>query len=355
MDGKGMGNKGKQKERKEVEEWERREEEMRRRGASANSGEGQSKKEAMRREEQDMGNKGKQRERKEGEEWERREEEMRGRGAFSNSALTRRSPQQKEEEEAREKRKVGETSFEEGDERKRERREWIREEEGGEGQDRALIDRVIREMRREREEWYEKLEREREEWRKEVERMREAWREEVREMKETWRKEILDMKEAWKEERDSLKERIRCLEEEKEKGERKEKRDNIVVRGKSFVNKEEVETFIKEALKVEVKVRECYKVEGGNGMTVVKMEGREDKIRIMKNKKLLKGQGSNIFIDDDLTKKEREIQKNLRERAFRERNKGKKAWVGYQKLVVEDRVWRWCKNKGDLEEEKKNE
>lgn len=50
----------------------------------------------------------------------------------------------------------------------------------------------------------------------------------------------------------------------------------------------------------------------------------------MSKKKNLK---TGIWIEDDLTKKEREIQKQLKEKAKKERTKGKKVKVGYMKIL----------------------
>lgn len=60
----------------------------------------------------------------------------------------------------------------------------------------------------------------------------------------------------------------------------------------------------------------------------------------MSKKKNLK---TGIWIEDDLTKEEREIQKQLREKAKEERTKGKKVKVGkgYMKIFIEDYVYIW--------------
>ena len=52
-----------------------------------------------------------------------------------------------------------------------------------------------------------------------------------------------------------------------------------------------------------------------------------------------KQRGKNIFIDHDMTKKESEVQRKLRERAREEREKGKRVKIGYRKLIVEGKVY----------------
>ena len=71
----------------------------------------------------------------------------------------------------------------------------------------------------------------------------------------------------------------------------------------------------------------------------VELRCLEDKIAIMKNKNKL--QGTDIYIDDDLTKQEREIQRTLRMRAREEREKGNEARVGYQKLMINNNWVNW--------------
>lgn len=59
-----------------------------------------------------------------------------------------------------------------------------------------------------------------------------------------------------------------------------------------------------------------------------------------------------IWIEDDLTKEEKEIQKQLREKAKEEKTKGKKVKVGkgYMKIFIEDCVYIWNEKGRRLEE-----
>ena len=68
------------------------------------------------------------------------------------------------------------------------------------------------------------------------------------------------------------------------------------------------------------------------GLIRVELKCLEDKIVIMKNKNKLKG--TEIYIDDGLTKQEREIQGTLRMRAKEERETGNEARVVYQKRMI---------------------
>jgi len=70
----------------------------------------------------------------------------------------------------------------------------------------------------------------------------------------------------------------------------------------------------------------------------------------MRKKKELK---ERIFIDDDLTKKEREIQNHLREKAKEERRKGNRAKIGYAKIWVNDKCYWWNAREKRLTEERR--
>ncbi|KAK4875027.1 hypothetical protein RN001_011449 [Aquatica leii] len=73
---------------------------------------------------------------------------------------------------------------------------------------------------------------------------------------------------------------------------------------------------------------------------------------------LMKGfirNGTNIRIENDLTVKEREIQAHIKAFAEKARNEGKRAKiVGYQKLIVDGKEWRWNPQKKELEEADKS-
>lgn len=58
-----------------------------------------------------------------------------------------------------------------------------------------------------------------------------------------------------------------------------------------------------------------------------------------------------IIIEDDLTWKEREIQQKLRKMAREEKEKGMKAKVGYMKISINEKWYRWNEEREELEEE----
>lgn len=62
---------------------------------------------------------------------------------------------------------------------------------------------------------------------------------------------------------------------------------------------------------------------------------------MMKKKNLEKG----IYIDDDLTRREREIQGKLRRMAMKEKEKGKEVKVSYMKMYIDGKWFNGMKRK----------
>lgn len=189
-------------------------------------------------------------------------------------------------------------------------------------------------------------------------------RNDVKEIKEEGkqvRKEIEELKkamkereEAWIKEKHELNVRVKVLEEKLEENERRERKNNIVITGLEEVGasvEKEVEEWMKKELRVEIKVKKAYKINKGR-MIVATLENWEQKRNLMENKKKLKERsGEKIYIDDDLTKNEREIQRQLREMAKEERKRGKRANVGYKKIWIEGKCMKWDGKTGGIKYE----
>ena len=67
----------------------------------------------------------------------------------------------------------------------------------------------------------------------------------------------------------------------------------------------------------------------------------DTKMKIMKNKFKLKGIDKSLYIDDDLTKTEADVQKQLRDMAVIERKKNNTVKVGYRKICVNGNWRNW--------------
>lgn len=83
-------------------------------------------------------------------------------------------------------------------------------------------------------------------------------------------------------------------------------------------------------------------------MVRAEIERWEMKRQIMMKKRGLERE---IYIEDDLTKKERVIQGMIRKVAKEEREKGREVKIGYMKTRIDGRWLKWNEKKGCLEED----
>ncbi|KAJ3646455.1 hypothetical protein Zmor_024043 [Zophobas morio] len=162
--------------------------------------------------------------------------------------------------------------------------------------------------------------------------------------------EIRDKYEEWKRAKEEMGKRVGEVESQLDRMEREKRRNKVVMMGLDIETGEQkqiigkVTKFLEEKVKVESKVKSAYKI--AEKVYVVEFENREEKINVMKSKKNLKG--SSIYINDDLTKTERKIQNKIKEEATKERNKGKVVRMGYKKLTVDGRNFKWNEEEGRL-------
>lgn len=140
---------------------------------------------------------------------------------------------------------------------------------------------------------------------------------------------------------------------------KEKRRNNIIIYGlkmdtnEGYILKEEAEKFLKEQLEIEVTVKKANRI--GQQVCLVALNNMEDKIKVMENKsKLRKMENDRIYINNDLTKKERDIQKSIRKRAEEEKKEGRNVKIGYQKLEIDGKQWRWNNNSDKLEVSEKN-
>lgn len=180
---------------------------------------------------------------------------------------------------------------------------------------------------------------------------------EIKELKEEqkeYRKEIRDLRyenEKIKQENNELKLKAREIEERVDKLEKENRRRNIVIRGIEIKtqdeneNKEMVENFLNKTLQLRMDIKGAKKL--GEKVCMVQLKNETDKRTIMMNKAKLKGiKEPRVFIDDDMSKEEREIQVKIRNKAKEEKAAGKTVKIGFQKLIVGENTWIWNKNKG---------
>lgn len=174
----------------------------------------------------------------------------------------------------------------------------------------------------------------------------ETTNEEVKEM----RAEINKMKEEWKHEKKELTEELGKAQRRLEVLEKDKIRNNLVITGIAMDTsdreklKAAVENMLKTKINVQAKVKSVYKA--GAQRCIVEMENWNEKLKVLKNKKHLKGE--EIFVDSEMTAKEREIQKSIRDIARNEKAQGKNTKVMFQKLEINGVVMKWDKKENIL-------
>lgn len=150
----------------------------------------------------------------------------------------------------------------------------------------------------------------------------------------------------------NLENRIEELEKAEEKREKLKKRNNIIIKGANLENNnEEIENFLLNKLGVEIKVTNTYKVGRNEDRqhTVATINTWENKMNIMKNKNKLIG--TKIYIDNDLTREDMRIQKEILKRAKEEKEKNSNIKIGYRKLKIENEWYVWCADTSSLKKD----
>lgn len=162
-----------------------------------------------------------------------------------------------------------------------------------------------------------------------------------RKIEEEWRQKFEDLEG----ENMQLRRRIEDLEKKNEEAEKRERKKNIIIKGtKDRIGspREIVEAVFREVggMNEEANVKEVIKLgKGENNILLVKMENFEEKMKIMSKRGNLKGK--NVYLDDDMTFKERERQKKIRDWAKRERERGHRVNVGYGKGYLDGIEYVW--------------
>lgn len=128
--------------------------------------------------------------------------------------------------------------------------------------------------------------------------------------------------------------------------ERKGRKKNLMIRGIRTVGKglqQEVKNVVRDFLGIEIYIKKVEAVEGG---LVVELESFSNKIDILKRKGKLRG--INLWIEEDLTCREREVQGWLKQIAEEEAKRGFETKVGYQKVMVDGEWYRWDDREGNI-------
>lgn len=168
--------------------------------------------------------------------------------------------------------------------------------------------------------------------------------EEIRGIKE----DLLKKEVEWDSERAELRKEIDLMKRKLEIQERNSKKNNIIIKGKSFSNeniKHEVKEFLRQEINVTTDIEEAFMVGRREAkMTIVKLKSFDQKLKVLQQKRNL---GDNeIYIDCDLTMDEQKIQAAIRKVAREEKGKGKKTKVGYRKIIINNTKYEWSEAEG---------
>lgn len=185
----------------------------------------------------------------------------------------------------------------------------------------------------------------------------------IREEQKECKKELIILQKAnenFAMENKKLKEGLQKLSNTVDILDREKRRNNIVIQGMPINTnnenelKEDMEVFIRRNMEVEAKIRNARKI--GEKTCLVELENATEKFMIMKNKNKLKEiKEMRIFINDDMSKEQRNIQKSIRAQARDEIKNGKTVKIGYRQLTVDNVKWIWSIEKGILENPKGND
>lgn len=128
--------------------------------------------------------------------------------------------------------------------------------------------------------------------------------------------------------------------------ERKSRKKNIIVKGVRAVGKgikEEIKEIVRKFMNRDIYIEKIRVIGGG---VLVELQSMENKIELMKRKGLLKGIG--IWIEDDHTVREKQVQEWLERLKEEEKRRGHEIRVGYQKIMVDGEWYEWREKEGKL-------
>lgn len=144
-------------------------------------------------------------------------------------------------------------------------------------------------------------------------------------------------------ENNNLQKRMEILESKIENNERKDRRNNIVIKGIEINGKttnHDVQEFLKSKLNIEAEIEETKVISTcQKPFVIAKLKRSDDKLKIMKEKKILRN--TRIYIDEDRTQTELNIQAKMREIGNQEKQKGNEVKIGFKKIWINKELWIW--------------
>ncbi|KAL6417092.1 hypothetical protein ACFW04_012988 [Cataglyphis niger] len=152
---------------------------------------------------------------------------------------------------------------------------------------------------------------------------------------------------------EAIRNKLNEMENRMERREREERRKNVLIKrvevkeGRRRVAVEE----LFDSIGIKAEIEEVRKIGGnveeGREMMVIRLKNEDQKREVWNKKKLLKGRKERIL--EDGTWKKRRMRWSLERIAKEEEKKERKVWIGYGKIRIDEKWWKW-----DEEEELKD-
>lgn len=159
-------------------------------------------------------------------------------------------------------------------------------------------------------------------------------------------KKLKEENEDLRKENESIKAELTEIKQNMESIDKEKRKNNIVLSGlKMDTNnqadlKKDMENFFQTNLQLGINVRNAIKI--GENRCLIQLNNGDDKQAVMNNKYKLKyKRNEKIFLNNDMTKQERIVQRQIRKLAKDEKEKGKEVKIGYNKVTINGEVWRW--------------
>lgn len=168
---------------------------------------------------------------------------------------------------------------------------------------------------------------------------------------------LREQNEQIKKDNEKLKTEMKIMHSKLEDMDRDKRRNNVVVSGLDMGNIQqdvlegEMKKFFRKNMDIEPELKTTKKI--GAKTYLIELGSVTEKIKVMRNKSKLRNYtDERVYINDDMTRTQREIQEKLRTVAREERKMGKSVREGFQKLIIDNVQYRWNDERGNIEKSK---
>jgi len=198
---------------------------------------------------------------------------------------------------------------------------------------------------------------ERKKWQKESKELEEKINKKLEDWRNEFKGKILEPEQGMAASEERKKEgeterKMKMIEKRCERLEAEERKKCVIIKGLKKERKgleREMEKFFAEKLEVEVKVQESNRIGYERNIVWVKLSTQEEKEQIMANKRKLGNE--KIFIEQERTREEREVQRAIVQYARKLKEKGKDVKIKFKRIEVDGKWYRWNEREGKLKEE----